>query len=157
MGNSRLQAWSLLFLRSGTGMLLVVWGTLRVLTPEAGPGLADKYYSGLLDMQALQIAYGVAEVVIGGLVALGLFRRVAYPLQALILVPAALMLWRYLVDPMGVWLLSREDSQILFFPSIALAAASVALIAFRDFDALSLDSYLAGRRNAHERQQPQRS
>jgi uncharacterized membrane protein YphA (DoxX/SURF4 family) len=147
MENSRAQSWSLLFLRAGTGLLLVVWGALRVISPEAGPGLADKYYSGLLGMQGLQIAYGVAEILIGGLVTLGLFRRLAYPLQALILVPAALMLWRYLVDPMGVWLLSREDSQILFFPSIALAAASVTLIAFRDHDRLSLDSYLAGRRS----------
>lgn len=125
--------------------MLILWGTLRVINPEAGPGLADKYYSGLLGMQPLQVAYGVAEILLGGLVALGLFRRIAYPLQALILIPAALMTWRYLVDPLGMWLLSREDSQILFFPSIALAAASLTLIAFRDFDRWSLDSYLAGR------------
>jgi uncharacterized membrane protein YphA (DoxX/SURF4 family) len=96
-------------------------------------------------MQALQIAYGIAEIAIGTLVVLGLFRRMAYPLQALILVPGALMLWRYLLDPLGAWLLSREDSQILFFPSIALAAATLVLIAFRDFDRLSLDAYFDGR------------
>jgi uncharacterized membrane protein YphA (DoxX/SURF4 family) len=140
-----LQRWSLLLLRVGTGLLLVLWGALRVISPEAGPGLAHKYYSGLLSMQALQIAYGIAEVAIGTLVVLGWFRRTAYPLQALILVPGALMLWRYLLDPLGAWLLSREDSQILFFPSIALAAATLVLIAFRDFDRLSLDAYFDGR------------
>jgi uncharacterized membrane protein YphA (DoxX/SURF4 family) len=141
-----LRPWSLLLLRVGTGLLLVLWGALRVISPEAGPGLADKYYSGLLGIQALQIAYGIAEIVIGALVVLGLFRRLAYPLQALILVPGALMLWRYLLDPLGAWLMSREDSQILFFPSIAVAAATLVLIAFRDFDRLSLDAYFAGRR-----------
>jgi uncharacterized membrane protein YphA (DoxX/SURF4 family) len=140
-----LQPWSLLLLRVGTGLLLVLWGALRVISPEAGPGLADKYYSGLLGIQALQIAYGIAEIVIGALVVFGLFRRLAYPLQAIILVPGALMLWRYLLDPLGAWLMSREDSQILFFPSIAVAAATLVLIAFRDFDRLSLDAYFAGR------------
>ena len=136
---ARLQPWSLLLLRIGTGLLLILWGTLRVVSPGAGPGLADKYYAGLFGMQGLQIAYGAAEIIVGTLVVLGLFRRVAYPLQALILVPGALILWRYLLDPMGLWLLSREDSQILFFPSITIAAATLALIAFADFDRFSLD------------------
>jgi uncharacterized membrane protein YphA (DoxX/SURF4 family) len=136
---------SLLLLRAGTGFLLVLWGALRVISPEAGPGLAEKYYSGLLGVQALQIAYGVAEIIIGTLVVLGLSRRIAYPSQALILVPGALMLWRFLLDPLGAWLMSPEDSQILFFPSIAVAAATLALIAFRDFDRLSLDAFLDSR------------
>lgn len=146
MDHSPSKSMSLLFLRLGTGLLLVLWGTLRVVSPETGPGLAEKYYSGLLGAQALQIAYGVAEILIGLLVALGLLRKVAYPLQALILVPAALLTWRYLVDPLGAWLLSPQDSQILFFPSVALAAASLTLIAFRDHDGWSLDCYIARRR-----------
>jgi uncharacterized membrane protein YphA (DoxX/SURF4 family) len=140
-----LQPLALLLLRVGTGLLLVLWGALRVISPEAGPGLSEKYYSGLLGMQALQIAYGIVEIIIGTLVLLGLFRRFAYPLQALILVPGAVMLWRYLLDPLGAWLMSRADSQILFFPSITVAAATLALIAFRDFDKLSLDAYLDDR------------
>jgi uncharacterized membrane protein YphA (DoxX/SURF4 family) len=140
-----LQPLALLLLRVGTGLLLVLWGALRVISPEAGPGLSEKYYSGLLGMQALQIAYGIVEIIIGTLVLLGLFRRIAYPLQALILVPGAVMLWRYLLDPLGAWLMSRADSQILFFPSITVAAATLALIAFRDFDKLSLDAYLDDR------------
>ena len=131
---------SLLLLRLGTGLLLILWGSLRLVSPAAGPGLADKYYSGLLNMPAVQLGFGAAEVLIGTLVALGLFRRVAYPLQALILIPGALVLWRYLLDPMGLWLMSREDSQMLFFPSIAVAAATLVLIAFRDEDRYALDA-----------------
>ena len=140
METARLKSWSLLLLRIGTGLLLVLWGGLRVTTPAAGPGLANKYYSGLLDVQAIQIAFGAAEMAVGVLVVLGLFRRIAYPLQALVLVPGALMLWRYLLDPMGMYLLDRESSQILFFPSITVAAATLVLLAFRDEDRLSLDA-----------------
>jgi putative oxidoreductase len=141
-----LKPLSLLLLRIGSGLLLVLWGSLRVMAPEAGPGLADKYYGGLLNLQSIQMTFGAAEMVIGALVVLGLFRRIAYPLQALILVPGALMLWRYLLDPMGRYLLSPEDSQILFFPSITLAAASIALIAFRDEDRWALDAARAAKR-----------
>ena len=143
MKSSRLKSTSLLLLRIGTGLLLIIWGALRVTTPAAGPGLADKYYSGLLNVPAIQTAFGAAEILIGALVVFGLFRRFAFPLQALVLIPGALMLWRYLVDPLGWYLLDRESSQILFFPSITVAAASLALIAFRDDDRWSLDRLLA--------------
>jgi putative oxidoreductase len=143
---STLRPWSLLLLRIGTGLLLVIWGLLRVMMPAAGPGLADRYYSGMFGAQTLQIAYGAAEVAVGLLVVLGLFRRIAYPLLAVILVPATLMLWRYLLDPYGMYLLSQEDSQILFFPSITVAAATLALLAFGDEDRFALDRLFGGRR-----------
>ncbi len=142
------QAASLLLLRIGTGLLLVLWGSLRVLAPATGPGLANKYYGGLLDLTVVQRAFGAAEVILGMLVVLGLFRRFAYPAQALILVLGATALWRYLLDPMGLYLLDKESSQILFFPSITVAAATLVLLAFRQADRWSLDSRLADRRGA---------
>lgn len=142
------KAASLLLLRTGTGLLLILWGALRVMSPAAGPGLATKYYGGFLDAQSLQVAFGVAEVVIGLLVVAGLLRRVAYLLQALILIPGALVLWRYLLDPMGMYLLDKESSQILFFPSITVAAATLVLLAFRGEDRWSLDHMLMARRTA---------
>ena len=141
-----LKSGSLLLLRIGTGLLLVLWGALRVMSPAVGPGLATKYYSGFMGMQAIQITFGVFEILVGVLVVVGLLRRFAYPLQALILVPGALMLWRYLLDPMGVYLLDRASSQILFFPSITVAAATLVLIAFRDEDHWSLDHRLSARK-----------
>ncbi|BBB08533.1 DoxX family protein [Sphingopyxis sp. EG6] len=146
VGNAR--AASLLLLRIGTGLLLVLWGSLRVFSPAAGPGLAKKYYSGLLDSPLVQIGFGTAEVILGLLVVAGLFRRVAYPVQALILVLGAFALWRYLLDPMGLYLLDKESSQILFFPSITVAAATLVLLAFRDDDRWSLDHKFFGRRTA---------
>ena len=141
MPNQSFQAIVLLLLRLGTGLLLALWGSLRVFSPEAGPGLADKYYSGIAGGQAIQVGFGGAEMMVGALVVLGLFRRISYPLQALILVPGALMLWRYLIDPLGAWLLEPASSQILFFPSITVAAASLVLIAFRAEDLYALDAW----------------
>ncbi len=146
ISNDKMKAGSLLLLRIGTGLLLVLWGALRLVSPAAGPGLANKYYGGFLDLQILQIGFGAAEVAIGLLVVLGLFRRIAYSLQALILVPGAIVLWRYLLDPLGMYLLDKESSQILFFPSIALAAATLVLLAFRDEDRWSLDHRLQARK-----------
>ena len=143
----RLKPWALLLLRAGTGLLLFIWGLLRVMMPAAGPGLADRYYSGLFGAETLQIAYGAAEIAVGLLVLLGLFRRLAYPLLALILIPATVMLWRYLLDPYGLYLLSQEDSQILFFPSITLAAATLALLAFGNEDRFALDRLFGRSRN----------
>lgn len=148
IASSPFRAWSLLLLRVGTGLLLVLWGALRVAVPAAGPGLAEKYYSGFMGMGAIQIAYGAAEIAVGALVVLGLFRRVVYPLQALILIPGTLLLWRYLLDPMGLYLLDKESSQILFFPSITVAAAALVLLAFRDDDRYSLDEKFAKPRAA---------
>ena len=139
MAGTATKAASLLLLRIGTGLLLILWGALRVISPAAGPGLATKYYGGFLDLQSLQIGFGAAEVIIGLLVVVGLFRRISYALQALILIPGALILWRYLLDPLGLYLLDKESSQILFFPSITIAAATLVLLAFRDEDRWSLD------------------
>lgn len=136
---------SLLLLRIGTGLLLVVWGSLRVISPATGPGLAGKYYGGFLNVQSLQIAFGAAEVLIGLLVVGGLFRRVSYLLQAIILIPGTILLWRYLLDPLGLYLLDKKGSQILFFPSITIAAATLVLLAFLDEDRWSFDNRIRAR------------
>src|SRR3546814_17077729 len=78
-----------------------------------------KYYSGVGAAEAVQTAWGCALLVIGALTVLGLFRRFTYPAQAVILVSGALSIWRYLLDPLGLWLLDRETSQVLFFRSEA--------------------------------------
>ena len=144
--NGWLKPASLLLLRVGTGLLLVLWGSLRVFSPATGPGLAKKYYGGLLDLPLVQVGFGTAEMILGLLVVLGLFRRVVYPVQALILVPGAIALWRYILDPMGMYLLDKESSQILFFPSITVAAAALVLLAFRNEDCWPLDSKVSSRR-----------
>ena len=134
-----MRAYSLLFLRFSTGMLIILWGLVKAMQPAVGTGVANKYYGGVGAVSALQVPWGMFQVAIGVLVILGLFRRYVYPLQAAILCIGALAIWKYLLDPFGMYLLSREDSQLLFFPSLCLAAATLVLIAFRDDDRIALD------------------
>lgn len=142
-----MKAKSLLFLRVSTGLLLVIWGLVRVAKPDIGAHVSEKYYAGLGAAHIVQTAWGVALLVIGVLTIAGLWRKFAYPAQAVVLVTGALSIWKYLLDPLGMWLLSREDSQILFFPSLAVAAATLVLLAFRAEDGHSLDNWLANRRS----------
>lgn len=82
-------------------------------------------------------------MIIGLLVVLGLLRKFALPAQAVVLCFGALSITKYLVDPLGLWLLSQEESQILFFPSLAMAAASLLLVALRDDDKWALDARMS--------------
>ncbi len=143
-----MKAFSIAFLRVAVGLLLVVWGIIRLGAPEMGAMVADKYYGGLAAAQSLQTAWGIALIVIGLLCVIGLFRKYAFIAQALVLVGGALAIWKYLLDPLGMWLLARDDAQVLFFPSLALAAATLVLIAFRDEDSFSLDAMIARKKTA---------
>ena len=128
---------SLLIMRIGTGALLVVWGLVRVVG-GAGTGLAEKYYGGVGAQDVVQLAYGYAEIVLGLLVVLGLLRKYALVGSAIILVGGAIPICRHFLDPFGKYL--HEDANILFFPSITVAGAALALIALRELDALALDN-----------------
>ena len=138
---------SLLIMRIGTGGLLVVWGLVRVVG-GMGPGLADKYYSGVGAQATFQLAYGYAEIALGLLVILGLARKYTLVGSAIILVGGAIPIWRHFLDPFGRYLFANpEDANILFFPSITVAGAALALIALREFDTLALDR-LFGKKGA---------
>ena len=134
-----MRALSLLLLRTTTGLLLIVWGIVRLGAPEMGAHVSDKYYGGLGNSTIVQTVWGGALAIIGLLCVLGLWRRFAYPALAVVLVTGALSIWKYLLDPLGLYLLTRETSQILFFPSLGMAAAPLVLLAFRDEDVLTLD------------------
>lgn len=137
-----MKAASLLFLRVSTGFLIIIWGLIKIMKPDAAIGVSEKYYGGAVSMEALQIPWGIFQVIIGLLVILGLLRRVVYPLQAAILCLGALAIWKYLLDPFGMYLLTEETREILFFPSLGMAAATLVIMAFRDEDRLSLDAKL---------------
>lgn len=140
-----MKALTLAFLRIATGLLLVLWGLIKIGSPEAGTQVSDKYYLGLLSNEGLQRPMGIAEALLGGLIVLGLFRRIALPIQAIILVGGAAAIWRYLLDPLGLYLLDAETRQVLFFPSLGMAAASLVLLAFQDEDKYSLDRIVTRR------------
>ncbi len=131
---------SLLIMRIGTGMLLVLWGGARLLNEGMGARLAEKYYGGIGSNSALQTAFASIEVLLGVLVVLGLFRQVSLVGSAVILVGGAIPLWRHFLDPFGLYLFAQPgDANLLFFPSLTVAGAALALIALREHDTLALD------------------
>ena len=134
-----LRTFSLAFLRVSMGLLLMLWGVIRVGAPDAGTGVSTKYYGGIGAATGIQYAWGAALLLIGFLTVIGLLRRFALPAQAVVLCFGALAIAKYLVDPLGMWLLSREDSQVLFFPSLAMAAASLLLVTMREEDRWAVD------------------
>lgn len=135
---------ALLIMRIGTGMLLVLWGGVRLLEDGMGAKLAEKYYGGVGADSTLQLAYAGFEVAVGALVVLGLLRRFTLPLSALVLVGGAIPIWRHFLDPYGLYL--HTDANLLFFPSITVAGAALALIALRDMDVLALDRVIGKKR-----------
>ncbi len=113
---------------------------MNITSTEAAVSVATKYYGSFWTSEALQLPWGVFQIIVGILVILGLFRKFAYPLQALILCLGALAIWEYLLDPLGLYLLNEETPNLLFFPSLTVAATTLARIAFKEFDTLSLDT-----------------
>lgn len=130
---------SLLLMRAGTGLLLVIWGLIKIMSPAAAVGVSDKYYGGTVSMDWLQLPWGILQVVIGLAVVAGLFRKYVYPAQAVILGFGVFVIWKYILDPLGLYLLDESSRQVLFFPSLAVFAGTLILMAFREDDKLSLD------------------
>lgn len=135
-----MKAASLLFLRVSTGSLVILWGLIKLMKPDAAIGVSNTYYGGMVSAENLQAPWGAFQIAIGVLVILGLFRKAVYPLQALILCLGALAIWKYLLDPYGMYLFAKpEDANLLFFPSLAVAAATLVIWAFKDEDHFALD------------------
>ena len=138
---------SLLFLRATTGLLLIVWAMVRIGGTERAIAISERYYYGLTSSEAIQYVLGGLQLALGVAVLLGLFRRVVYPVQAVVLGLGGLAVWKSIVDPLG-FLFGPGNVNILFFPSITIFAATLVLLAFRDEDTISLDAMRRRQRGA---------
>ena len=133
-----MKALLLLALRITTGALLIVWGFVKINTPEVAGKISDAFYFGVFSTESLIFPLGAAQIILGILVILGLARAIVYPIQALILVVGALAIWQHILDPLGLYLLDGKANK-LFFPSSTVAVASLILMAFKNFDGIALD------------------
>ncbi|GJL90401.1 hypothetical protein [Hyphococcus sp.] len=134
-----MKAVLLLALRASTGALLVIWGTLRAMSPDTAVRLSEKYYNGAISADALILPLAYGQIALGALVIFGLFRAIIYPVQAIVLVGGAAAIWKYLADPLGLYLMTEETRNILFFPSTTVAIASLIIIFFKEDDRIALD------------------
>lgn len=129
---------SLLLMRASTGIYLMLWGLLKVVATDKATGVSQKYYAGLLDGQLLNYALGALQITVGLLVVLGLFRAIIYKVQAAWYLLGLLPIMLYIIDPFGLYI--AESAKLTFFPSTTLLFASLVMIAFKEYDTLSLDS-----------------
>ncbi len=134
-----MKAISLLMARVATGLLLVMWGMIKAMAPSAAIHVSDTYYHGLLSTHAVQMPLGVAEILLGLLVVFGVGRVIALPLQAVVLGVGLAAIWKYVLDPFGMYLVPAAAREPLFFPSLTVFAASLIQIAFRGEDRYAID------------------
>lgn len=130
-----MKARTLLLLRASLGLLLIIWGIDKFVDPKHGLAVSDHFYSGAFSRPVLLQAFGILETASGILIILGVMRRVVYPVLLAITGVTLLGVWKSVVDPWGWWL---DGSNVLFFPSLIIFAASLVLWAFRDEDRLAI-------------------
>ncbi len=139
------QRAGLLGLRVATGFLLV-WVGLKKLVEPKTPFFLRKYEIAPETGEIIGLLVGGAELLIGVLCVVGLFRRAVLPLQALIHGFTAASVWWAIVDPYR-WYIDGVDRIVfnshVFYPTIITFMACVILILFRRQDRLALDVVMA--------------
>lgn len=150
--SSNTQALALMALRVSLGMLLVWWGLIKVVNPGMGVNIQGKFYFGLFPGEVLQHGFGYVQMLIGLLVVVGLFRKVAMPAQLAVTGFSSMTIWSALLDPFGLWLPVEKIAgvQHLFYPSVIALAGAMVMLAFRRQDRFNLDAVLAARRGESE-------
>jgi putative oxidoreductase len=118
-----------------------------VVDVEHALGISNRFHVGLFSSALLLQIWGVLQSLIGVLTILGLLRRWVYPVVIAINGASSLGAWRSIVDPWG-WVL--EGTNVLFFPSLIIFAASLLLWTHRGEDGTALDLRLS-RRTAERR------
>lgn len=136
-----MKRWSLFLLRVSTGWLLVLWGIDKLVNVEHAIGVAQTFYLGIGATTWFLNAFGAFEILLGLLVVLGAWRRIAYPVALLTLGISGLSVWKSILDPWG-WVF--EGTNALFYPSLIIFAGALVVWAFQEEDTIAVDARRAG-------------
>ncbi|MFT7595213.1 MAG: putative oxidoreductase [Paracoccaceae bacterium] len=136
------QRIALLLLRVTTGFLLI-WGGLNKIVKAKPPmAIGRNFELDATTNAILGYATGGAQLVIGVLCVVGLWRRFALPLQAVIHGFTAVSVWWAIIDPYR-WYITGVDRIVfnsqVFYPTSITFAACLLLIVFRHQDVFALD------------------
>lgn len=136
-GPRRHSAWTMPILRVGMGLFLALWGVDKLAATEGSIGIFSTFYG--LDVGALVIqAAGVAEILLGVLLAVGLFRVPVAWIALIVNAVSTLGSWRQILDPWG-WLGLTDGGAHLFLASIVIMAANLVIVMNARVDAWTLD------------------
>lgn len=137
----RLSRWTMPILRIGMGVFLAYWGTDKLVATEGSQGIFSGFYG--LDVGAVAVqAAGVAEIGLGALLAVGLFRVPVAWIQLVVNAVSTVGSWKQILDPWAVWGLRDGGNAHLFLASIVITAASIVLVLNARDDTLTLDARL---------------
>jgi len=128
---------SLLLLRISTGVYLILWGLVKLSAKDKAVSVSDRYYSGLLSADFVNYGLGGLQVAVGVLVILGLFRSLSYIANCAWYLLGLLPIMPYIIDPFGAYLV--ESARLTFFPSTTLFFATLVMLAFKEYDTISID------------------
>jgi len=136
-----LHRWTMPVLRIGMGVFLAYWGVDKLVASEGSVGIFSSFYG--LDVGAIVVqAAGVAEVGLGALLAVGLFRVPMAWVQLVVNGISTLASWRQILDPWAILGLRDGGNAHLFLASIVITAASIVLVLNARDDTLTLDRRL---------------
>lgn len=126
MTNDSCSRWTMPILRAGMGIFLIAWGMDKLFATEGSLGIFSHFYG--LDVGALVVqGAGVAEILLGAALAVGLFRIATAWIQLVVNAISTLASWQQILDPWGLfgW---TEGGTHLFLASIVITAASIVLV-----------------------------
>lgn len=137
---TRRSRWTLPILRAGMGLFLALWGVDKLAATEGASGIFSNFYG--LDVGTVIVqAAGVAEILLGILLAAGLFRVSMAWIALTVNAVSTLASWRQILDPWG-WLGLTDGGTHLFLASIVIIAVNVVLVLEARDDTWTLDRAL---------------
>ena len=108
------------------GVFLVLWGVDKLAATQGSIGIFSTFY-GVDVGAALVQAAGVAEILLGALLTVGLYRVPAAWIALAVNAVSTIGSWRQIIDPWG-WLGLTEGGGHLFLASIVIMAVNVVLV-----------------------------
>lgn len=131
-----MKAGSLLALRVSIGWLNVIWGIDKLTDVGHGQAVAESFYMGIGTGVTFLTVAGVLQILLGLLVCVGVFRRVTWPLVALVNGATLLAVWKSIFDPWGFFL---DGGNLVFYSSAVIFAGILVGWSHMEEDELSLD------------------
>jgi hypothetical protein len=136
-----MKAFALFLLRLATGLYLVAWAGVKLVDTGRAIDISDKFYLGYFGTPDIQHGLGVAAAVLGIFAALGFWRVIAYPVQALVLgVAAAAVAKAVIVTPVD--LANGIEAATLLLPTLAVFLLSLSQLVWWKDDFLTLDRFI---------------
>lgn len=137
---SRCSRWTVPLLRIGLGIFLALWGVDKLAATGGSQGIFSHFYGVEAGPTLVQVA-GVAEILLGLFLAVGLLRVPMAWIALAANTVSTVASWRQILDPWG-WLGLTDGGTHLFLASIVVMAANIALVLNARNDTWTLDRRL---------------